>query len=77
MEGFYPLKKVAHYHYLPRMVIAGGMPDRSPKPSLLENRVLIDGRPTAYLCEGFTCKLPTTSAETLDHQLKDIFRTSL
>ncbi|MBB6120216.1 thioredoxin domain-containing protein [Nocardiopsis algeriensis] len=40
----------------------GGVP-------LLRDRPLLDGRPTAYVCEGFVCKLPTTSPEELARQL--------
>jgi uncharacterized protein YyaL (SSP411 family) len=40
----------------------GGVP-------LLRDRAPIDGRPTAYVCEGFVCKLPVTSPEELRAQL--------
>ncbi|WP_160050634.1 MULTISPECIES: thioredoxin domain-containing protein [unclassified Nocardiopsis] len=40
----------------------GGVP-------LLRDRVPVEGRPTAYVCEGFVCKLPVTSAEDLREQL--------
>ena len=41
---------------------AGGVP-------LLEHRTAIDGEATAYVCEGFTCKLPVTTVEDLLVQL--------
>lgn len=37
---------------------SGGVP-------LLEHRVPIEGKATAYVCEGFTCKLPVTTVEEL------------
>ena len=40
----------------------GGIP-------LLEGRTRVEGRATAYVCEGFTCKLPVTSPEDLRAQL--------
>ncbi|WP_116245912.1 thioredoxin domain-containing protein [Nocardiopsis sp. FIRDI 009] len=40
----------------------GGVP-------LLRERAAIDGRATAYVCEGFTCRLPVTSPEELRQQL--------
>ncbi|MFV2196036.1 thioredoxin domain-containing protein [Nocardiopsis sp. LOL_012] len=40
----------------------GGVP-------LLRGRAPIRGRATAYVCEGFTCKLPVTSPEELAEQL--------
>ena len=36
---------------------------------LLKNRTQLEGHATAYLCEGFTCKLPVTSPTDLRAQL--------
>jgi uncharacterized protein YyaL (SSP411 family) len=36
---------------------------------LLADRVMIDGRPTAYLCRRFVCQLPVTEATELEGQL--------
>jgi uncharacterized protein YyaL (SSP411 family) len=36
---------------------------------LLAGRSLIDGRPAAYVCEGFVCRLPVTDPEGLAAQL--------
>ncbi len=35
----------------------------------MADRPAVDGRPTAYVCEGFTCQLPVTSAGALADQL--------
>jgi hypothetical protein len=37
---------------------------------LLANREQIDGKATAYVCQGFTCQLPVTEAEALQAQLE-------
>ncbi|MEC8379492.1 MAG: DUF255 domain-containing protein [Myxococcota bacterium] len=37
---------------------------------LLANRSLVDGQPTAYLCEGRSCQHPTTEVSVLAEQLK-------
>jgi uncharacterized protein len=37
--------------------------------SRLSEMKMIDGRPTAYLCEDFACRLPTTDPEELSRQL--------
>ncbi|MCJ7439498.1 MAG: thioredoxin domain-containing protein, partial [Acidimicrobiia bacterium] len=40
--------------------------DLSP---LLADRPLVDGRPTAYVCEHFACRAPVTTPEALAAQL--------
>jgi len=37
---------------------------------LLYDRVAQDGRPTAYVCRGFVCSLPVTTADALEGQLR-------
>jgi len=38
---------------------------------LLADRVAIDGRPSAYVCRGFACRLPVTDAAALAAQLEE------
>jgi uncharacterized protein YyaL (SSP411 family) len=52
----------------PHLVLAGG-PEGSEEPPLLAGRTAVDGRPAAYVCENFSCKLPVTSAEELRGRL--------
>jgi uncharacterized protein YyaL (SSP411 family) len=49
-------------------VAVSGDPARSAVP-LLADRVMIDGRPTAYLCRRFVCQMPVTDATALERQL--------
>jgi len=42
-------------------VLVVGEPDRAGV-ALLEGRPLIDGRSAAYVCRGFVCDRPVTSA---------------
>ena len=37
---------------------------------LLEGRGMIDGKPTAYVCQNYTCRLPVTDPEELAAQLE-------
>ena len=48
----------------PHMVLAGGA-EGSETPPLLAQRPQLDGKPTAYVCEHFSCRAPTTDAEAL------------
>jgi uncharacterized protein YyaL (SSP411 family) len=49
-------------------VILAGEPDEAGF-ALLADRPLIGGRPTAYVCQHFVCKLPVTTAADLAGQL--------
>ena len=55
----------------PFQVLAVASPDAiagSDVP-LLDDRVAIDGQPTAYVCRDFVCQLPVTTPERLREQL--------
>jgi uncharacterized protein YyaL (SSP411 family) len=57
--------------YRPFQVVALGEP--SPKGAqvpLLQDRSLVEGRPTAYMCREFVCQAPVTEPEGLQAQLK-------
>jgi hypothetical protein len=54
----------------PNLVVAvSPAPDRSAIP-LLAGRTMIDGRPTAYVCRDFACRLPVTEPAALVEQLR-------
>ena len=53
-------------HYMPRSVIAAGSDERI---ALLRDRPMVNGQPTAYLCENFTCKQPVTDVAAFEAQL--------
>ena len=48
----------------PHLVLAGG-PEGCDSPPLLRDRPAVDGRPAAYVCEGFACKAPVSGPEEL------------
>jgi uncharacterized protein YyaL (SSP411 family) len=68
---FKDLTAVVNQGYLPRLVMASAPPGSDIDLSLLKDREQIDGKTTAYLCQGFTCKLPTTSPEELRGQIEE------
>ncbi|MBT7600826.1 MAG: thioredoxin domain-containing protein, partial [Anaerolineae bacterium] len=56
--------------YRPNLVVAQSpYPPEEDSPALLKNRKLKNDLPTAYVCEGFACKLPVNNAEELREQL--------
>jgi hypothetical protein len=58
------LVETAHRLAPPGAVIVAGAPDRPGIP-LLRDRPMIGGRPAAYVCRGFVCDRPVTSAADL------------
>jgi uncharacterized protein len=64
------LLAVIYDRYLPNKVVAGAdAPSQNPPSPLLEGRVPIDGRPTAFVCEDYHCVLPATEPEGLAAEL--------
>jgi len=64
--------EVTTERYLPNHVLAVAAPEdhRSREAvALLQDRPALDGRPTAYVCERFVCKLPVTESTELTKQL--------
>jgi uncharacterized protein YyaL (SSP411 family) len=46
-------------------------PSDAPGVPLLADRPMRSGRPTAYVCRGFVCRLPVTSVAELEQQLAE------
>jgi len=57
--------------YRPGKVVvpANGSTESAMIP-LIEGRAAIDGKPTAYVCENFACRMPVTTVEELKEQLQ-------
>jgi uncharacterized protein len=49
--------------YLPRAVVAAGS---GTHIALLRDRPMVDGKPTVYVCENFSCKQPVTDPAAFD-----------
>ena len=68
------LLDVVHSRYLPNRVLAGldpSVPGQSYSSiPLLQDRGMVDGRPTAYVCQNYICQLPVTEPEALAGQLE-------
>jgi uncharacterized protein YyaL (SSP411 family) len=65
-----PLLEETWRRYLPNKVVAVDFGEH-PEIALLENRPLVNGRATAYVCEHFTCQNPVTNVSSLAALLKD------
>jgi uncharacterized protein len=50
--------------FRPHLVLASG-PEGSEQPPLLRDRSAVDGRPSAYVCEHFSCQAPVTTPAAL------------
>jgi uncharacterized protein len=65
-EATRALLHVVFRRYFPNKVVACGTKGGS---CLLENRPQVDGVPTAYVCENYTCKMPVTAPIELEKLL--------
>jgi uncharacterized protein YyaL (SSP411 family) len=62
---------------MPGIVKLRTTPDADPHGSpLLADRALLDGRPTAYVCERFACRVPVNEASELRAQLDEVLARS-
>ena len=58
--------------FQPHQVVALRADAVSSVVPLLAERIAVDGRPTAYVCRGFVCRLPVTDPEALRTQLQEV-----
>ena len=61
-----------HSRYLPNKVVAGfdpAAPGAGQDLPLLEDKVMQDGLPTAYVCQNYACQQPVTAPSALAEQL--------
>jgi hypothetical protein len=70
-DAFDSLSKVVREVYVPSLVLAGGSPTNTSPVKLLDDRPLIDGSPTAYVCRGYACDRPVTDPSALAEQLSN------
>jgi uncharacterized protein YyaL (SSP411 family) len=64
------LVRAAHASFLPNVVVVGNLEGTAtPDSPLFSGRTLVDGRPAAYVCRGYTCHLPVTEPAEVARQL--------
>ncbi|GIV96795.1 MAG: thioredoxin domain-containing protein [Herpetosiphonaceae bacterium] len=68
------LIEVVFGRYLPNKVVAGAAPDNREAAELiplLQDRPMLAGQATAYVCTNYTCKSPTADPDELARQLTE------
>ena len=71
-EELGPLLAVLRDGYRPFQVLAAGDGGANAPVPLLESRIQIDGKGTAYVCRQFTCQAPVTRPDELSRQLETV-----
>lgn len=74
LDDLQPYLEIINDQYRPYTIVAAKYFDENQThdlPDLLSDRPVIDGKPTAYVCQGFSCKMPVTDPEALKGQLKN------
>jgi uncharacterized protein len=66
------IAEVVRERFLPNIALAIATPDdhSSLAIPLLKERSAVDGKPTAYVCQRFTCRLPVSTGAQLAEQLR-------
>ena len=70
--GMRALVATVHRRYMPNKVVVAVPPEQVfdwDDLPVLDGRMMVNGLPTAFVCENFVCKLPVTDPEALDAQL--------
>jgi uncharacterized protein YyaL (SSP411 family) len=71
-KTFQEMIQVIRAEYRPGVVVAASSyPLLKDSPALLNERILVNGKTSAYVCEGFVCKQPTNDLEVLIKQLRN------
>jgi hypothetical protein len=68
------IDEIVTARFLPNVVVAVAAPEdreAAAEVALLRDRPMVDGKPTAYVCRRFACRLPVTTPEALAAQLMD------
>ena len=69
-SDFEALVRETASHYLPSLILAGGIASTSEPLPLLRDRPALRGKATAYVCRHYVCDAPVSDARTLGEQLE-------
>ena len=73
-RSFYALEHEVAAHYVPSLVLAGGLDDAGGFIALMKGRQARSGKATAYVCRSYACEEPATTPEVLAVQLEQAGR---
>ena len=73
-RNFRALEHEVAVHYVPSLVLAGGLPEGQEAIALLAGREPKGGHATAYVCRSYACDEPATSPAMLAGQLESAGR---
>ncbi len=59
-----------HGYHLRLVLAASPYPPAPGSPALLHDRPMLNGKPTAYVCQGFVCQMPVNDPQAMLAQLK-------
>jgi uncharacterized protein YyaL (SSP411 family) len=69
-EDLAELVAAVRSEFRPRLVLAGGQ-EGTERPELMQGRTTVDGRPAAYVCENFACRMPVNDPDDLRRELDE------
>ena len=69
-KSFVALEHEAAVHYVPSLVLAGGLSRKDDRIALLEGKEARKGKATAYVCRSYACEEPATSPQVFASQLQ-------
>ena len=70
-----PFLSIYRKAYRPFSIIAARYADHTCKsglPAILDDRPTLNGKPTAYICQGFICRAPVTLPREFEEQLDQV-----
>ena len=70
-----PFLSIYRKAYRPFSIIAARYADHTAKsglPAILDDRPTLNGKPTAYICQGFICRAPVTLPHDFEEQLDQV-----
>jgi uncharacterized protein len=73
LSSLQPFLNVFRQTYRPFSIIAAryaSTGENARYPEILADRPTINGKPTAFVCQGFICKEPVTDPQLFNSQLK-------